>query len=1398
MAQRYVAQTTNQNFIKKTTPINPVTTEAALSALGNGSKVESISYIDGLGRTLQDVLIKGSPIGNDIVQPYYYDQYGRQSIQFLPYVATVGSGTYKDNAYSAQPAFYNTQTKVAKSPYPYSESVFDGSPLNNVIENSAPDTDWKLGNGHTTKVSTSSNIDNDILMFYKTATGDFNLDAAHGYYYSGNQLTASKVTDAQGNYSYIYTDKQGKTICTRQFLEVRYAGPGSTLPYNYYLTTYLIYNDFGQPELIIPPKAFDLMVSNNNYSVNALTQDLVFKYVYDERHRLIEKKVPGISWTYIVYNQLNQPVLFRDANLTAQNKWSFIKYDILGRPILSGLFNATGLTNFSTRALAQVQFNLNQPAIGESEVVLDASNPYGYTNVTLPNTGLDILTVNYYDDYDFDNNGVADYTFNATAIPCTQIATGGRTFPCTPYTNTVTKRTRGYLTGSRIKVLDPTNPTQWQIAAVFYDNDGQAIQSQSNDHMGGTDLVNMVYDFAGNVIHTQQLHTLTGQANLQILNHMTYDKMGRLKQVDQKNNNDGAIILSNYNYNELSQVIEKNVHKISNAAGYTFLQSMDYRYNIHGNLTSINNIDLTSDMASNPLNGTNDDVNDIWGMQLNYNTNTSGVNGTKQYTGNVSEKKWRSITDNIKRAYGYDYDKAERLKASTYIEYNTSTSAWATNAGKFDEKDITYDANGNIMSLKRYGYQVATSSFGLIDNLTYQYNGNFLGAVNDAVSTHGQMDFKDNGSVITNEYSYDGNGNKITDPNKKITNITYNHLNLPTLINFSTGGGADKIEYTYDASGARLRKKVTQGSIITTKYYAGVFEYINNSGTTVLESFHTSEGRCVPTNASGTLTFRYEYQYTDNTGNVVMAFTDMDGNGTITPASEVIQQSSYYSFGMRIEGLNTLQIGVENKYKFGGKELQDELGLNELDFGARFYDPAIARWGNIDPMADAAPNWTPFRYCFNNPITVTDPTGMFEHGELDSDLQDWQRTREQSVEFDADEYEPEEIISDPEGYDGPPGWAFALAGKGDGKKNESKKAERSDTKATTRTVKWSTQEPKGGAIVHHEKVIKSTPPPQAKQENKSVNKNNENNRNYGGDGSCSFFDYSMKTMDAINQWNPIANLWDVIVYSYSGEDRLGNNISLTEANLKAVSVVPLFKFATFGNASTNVTINVALNSAKMGCFVKGTQVWTTKDLKNIEDVKIGDEVYAYDITTKKLVTKKVITTYVREVNQLIKLEYGNEIIYTTSEHPFFINGNWVSASKLKVGDLLFLYNNSSIALQNATVIDTVVNVYNFTVEDEHNYYVGTNKVLVHNNNCAQWVYGSFKTATKWSNQLAKRGWTPIQITEAISQGTRYNAVNLVNKLNSASRYVHPITGRSVVIDDVTRELLQVGGDGFLW
>jgi hypothetical protein len=77
-----------------------------------------------------------------------------------------------------------------------------------------------------------------------------------------------------------------------------------------------------------------------------------------------------------------------------------------------------------------------------------------------------------------------------------------------------------------------------------------------------------------------------------------------------------------------------------------------------------------------------------------------------------------------------------------------------------------------------------------------------------------------------------------------------------------------------------------------------------------------------------------------------------------------------------------------------------------------------------------------------------------------------------------------------------------------------------------------------------------------------------------------------------------------------------------------------------------------------------------------------------------------------------------------------------------------------------------------------------------------WKFGAFKSAAKWEGQLAKRGWTPQQITEAIAKGERFAAENLVNKGNAATRFVHTTTGRSVVQDQVTKEIIHVGGSGF--
>lgn len=335
----------------------------------------------------------------------------------------------------------------------------------------------------------------------------------------------------------------------------------------------------------------------------------------------------------------------------------------------------------------------------------------------------------------------------------------------------------------------------------------------------------------------------------------------------------------------------------------------------------------------------------------------------KLYNGNIAETFWRTATDGgYVRNYGYKYDSLNRLKDATYQKSNSVTH-------NYDE-NLTYDKNGNIVTLLRYTHN-SDGQIGAMkmDELTYEYKSptsNQLMKVTENLSGNVSQGFID-GNTTGDDYVYDANGNMTVDNNKHITSITYNHLNLPTQITFGTTGN---IVYIYTASGQKVKKVVTSttpASVVTTDYLGG-YQYSNSS----LQFFPTVEGYVNNTPVSGTNTYSYVFNYTDHLGNVRLSYTKNPSTNALT----ILEESNYYPFGLKHNGYNPISPAQEYKYKYNGKELQDELGLNMYDYGARNYDPALGRWMNVDPLAEKMRRYSPYNYAFDNPIRFIDPDGM--------------------------------------------------------------------------------------------------------------------------------------------------------------------------------------------------------------------------------------------------------------------------------------------------------------------------------------------------------------------------------------------------------------------------------------
>ena len=120
---------------------------------------------------------------------------------------------------------------------------------------------------------------------------------------------------------------------------------------------------------------------------------------------------------------------------------------------------------------------------------------------------------------------------------------------------------------------------------------------------------------------------------------------------------------------------------------------------------------------------------------------------------------------------------------------------------------------------------------------------------------------------------------------------------------------------------------------------------------------------------------------------------------------------------------------------------------------------------------------------------------------------------------------------------------------------------------------------------------------------------------------------------------------------------------------------------------------------------------------SIETIRPGDYVYSRDMQTGAIEEQAVLDVYEREVYETYSITIGDEEIEATAEHPFYtLDDGWVAAEDLEVGDEVATAEGESESVDDIVpnILDEPITVYNFAVMDNHNYFVGENKFLVHN------------------------------------------------------------------------------------
>jgi RHS repeat-associated protein len=358
------------------------------------------------------------------------------------------------------------------------------------------------------------------------------------------------------------------------------------------------------------------------------------------------------------------------------------------------------------------------------------------------------------------------------------------------------------------------------------------------------------------------------------------------------------------------------------------------------------------------------------------NTYNGNVKGTKMNYNFATASNSSIPLFSKETVYGYQYDRINRLVNADALvgdiidaQFANTSNLNPSESYSIGDEFWRYDRIGNIIIQDRVKPGAAVNLGSLIDEFTYTYaNGtNRLTKVEDLIA------------VTARNYTYDANGNLLTDDFRDIDATVYMRGSYP----FQVTQSSDNSYYLYDGGDQRIYKKVVTSAQTTQEMYIKdalgrdlsimKFTTVGSTTTSATEYFVYGTDRVARVTVSTTTPLakiqpdEATYFLYDHLGNTRVAFSVDASNVPL-----IVNAMDYYSYGKILREYDNGTDGGD-RYLTTGHERDQKTGLDYR--GARYYDADIARFLSTDPWEDKYPNWSTYNYVMGNPISLTDPSG---------------------------------------------------------------------------------------------------------------------------------------------------------------------------------------------------------------------------------------------------------------------------------------------------------------------------------------------------------------------------------------------------------------------------------------